>query len=133
MTPNRAAVPNEFAVRIDQAGRPVRGADVTASFTMLDMEMQQQSYKLSETSPGLYEHSAPALVMVGHWGLSFAITPRGGHAVHRAARRPGERMRRAAPRRSLRSRLRAVREPRAPTATLRATTCSASRCSSRST
>jgi hypothetical protein len=40
---------------------------------MLDMEMQAQSYKLSEASPGLYEHSAPALVMVGHWGLSFAI------------------------------------------------------------
>jgi copper transport protein len=78
VTPNRAAVPNEFAVRIDQAGRPVQGADVTASFTMLDMEMQQQSYKLSEASPGLYEHSAPALVMVGHWGLSFAIAPRTG-------------------------------------------------------
>jgi copper transport protein len=75
VTPNRAAVPNEFAVRIDQAGRPVHGADVTTSFTMLDMEMQQQSYKLSESSPGLYEHSAPALVMVGHWGLSFAISP----------------------------------------------------------
>jgi len=28
-------------------------------------------------SPGLYEHSAPALVMVGHWGLSFAIAPQG--------------------------------------------------------
>jgi hypothetical protein len=25
----------------------------------------------------LYEHSAPALVMVGHWGLSFAIAPPG--------------------------------------------------------
>jgi hypothetical protein len=45
---------------------------------MLDMEMQQQAYKLSEASPGLYEHSAPALVMVGHWGLSFAIAPQGG-------------------------------------------------------
>jgi copper transport protein len=78
VTPNRAAVPNEFAVRIDQAGRPVTGADVTETFTMLDMEMQQQSYKLSEASPGLYEHSAPALVMVGHWGLSFAIAPRTG-------------------------------------------------------
>jgi hypothetical protein len=64
-------------VRIDRGGRPVRGADVTATVTMLDMEMQQQSYKLSEVSPGLYEHSAPALVMVGHWGLSFTIAPKG--------------------------------------------------------
>lgn len=77
VAPNRAAVPNQFAVRITKNGRPVTGADVTATFTMLDMEMQSQSYKLSETSPGLYEHSAPALVMVGHWGLSFAITPPG--------------------------------------------------------
>jgi hypothetical protein len=46
---------------------------------MLDMEMQQQAYKLAESSPGLYQHAAlPALVMVGHWGLSFAITPPGG-------------------------------------------------------
>ena len=77
VTPNRAAVPNQFAVRIDRGTTPVPGADVTATFTMLDMEMPAQSYKLSEASPGLYEHSAPALVMVGHWGLSFAIAPKG--------------------------------------------------------
>ena len=39
---------------------------------------KEQGYKLSESSPGLYEHSAPALVMVGHWGLSFAISPPAG-------------------------------------------------------
>jgi copper transport protein len=77
VTPNRAAVPNQFAVRIDRGTTPVPSADVTATFTMLDMEMPAQSYKLSEVSPGLYEHSAPALVMVGHWGLSFAIAPKG--------------------------------------------------------
>jgi len=44
---------------------------------MLDMEMGTQAYRLSETAPGTYEHAAPALVMVGHWGLSFEITPRG--------------------------------------------------------
>ena len=78
VTPNRAAVPNDFAVRISRNGSPVTGVDVTATFNMLDMEMQSQTYQLSESSPGLYEHSAPALVMVGHWGLSFAITPPGG-------------------------------------------------------
>lgn len=36
-----------------------------------------RSYHLSETTPGLYAHSAPALVMVGHWGLSFEIQPPG--------------------------------------------------------
>jgi hypothetical protein len=82
VTPNRAAVPNDFAVQISRNGTPLRGADVTATFTMLDMEMQVQSYKLSERSPGFYEHSAPALVMVGRWGLSFAITPAGGTPFH---------------------------------------------------
>jgi copper transport protein len=77
VTPNRAAVPNQFAVHIDRGATPVRGANVTATFTMLDMEMPAQSYKLSEAAPGLYEHSAPVLVMVGHWGLSFAIAPQG--------------------------------------------------------
>jgi copper transport protein len=76
--PNRAAVPNDFSVRITRGGQPVRGANVTASFTMLDMEMGQQAYHLAETSPGVYTHSAPALVMVGHWGLSIDVEPRGG-------------------------------------------------------
>jgi copper transport protein len=78
VNPNRAAVPNEFALRLTKNGRPVTGATVTATFTMLDMEMQSQIYKLSESSPGLYEHSAPALVMVGHWGISYGVSPPGG-------------------------------------------------------
>jgi len=75
--PNRAAVPNTFSIRITRGGAPVRNAEVTATFAMLDMEMGQQGYHLSETRPGIYEHSAPALVMVGHWGLSFEIQPPG--------------------------------------------------------
>jgi copper transport protein len=76
--PNRAAVPNAFAVKIERGGKPVTGADVTASFAMLDMEMGQEAYRLAEQSPGLYRHSAPALVMVGHWGLRFDVRPRDG-------------------------------------------------------
>ena len=78
VTPNRAAVPNDFAVRLTRAGAPVRGAEVTATFTMLDMEMPAQAYTLVEGAPGLYKRAAPSLVMVGHWGLSFEIAPRGG-------------------------------------------------------
>jgi copper transport protein len=80
VTPNRAAVPNDFAVRITRNGAAVRGAQVTATFAMLDMEMPQQSYSLAEASPGLYRRASPALVMVGHWGLSFEIVPRGAAA-----------------------------------------------------
>jgi copper transport protein len=77
VTPNRAAVPNDFAVRITRNGAPVQGAQVTTTFAMLDMEMPQQSYALAESSPGVYRRASPALVMVGHWGLSFEIVPKG--------------------------------------------------------
>ena len=64
-------------MQITRDGKPVTGADVVASFLMLDMEMGTQAYRLTEIAPGTYAHAAPALVMVGHWGLSFDITPRG--------------------------------------------------------
>jgi copper transport protein len=77
VTPNRAAVPNDFVVRITREGRVVPDVRVTVTFTMLDMEMPAQSYALAESSPGVYRRSSPALVMVGHWGLSFEIAPPG--------------------------------------------------------
>jgi copper transport protein len=77
VTPNRAAAPNTFSIRVTKDGEPVRHATVIAGFAMLDMEMGIQKYVLPELSPGLYERGAPALVMVGHWGLSFEITPPG--------------------------------------------------------
>jgi copper transport protein len=78
VNPNKAVAPNSFAVQITKNGAPVSGADVTLTFLMLDMTMGQQEYQLKETKPGLYSHAAPALVMVGHWGLSFDITPKSG-------------------------------------------------------
>jgi copper transport protein len=77
VNPNRAAVPNQFAVQVSKSGKPVRKADVTATFAMLDMEMGQQAYHLPETGPGVYSRAAPALVMVGHWGLNFEVAPPG--------------------------------------------------------
>ncbi|MGH3002470.1 MAG: FixH family protein [Gaiellaceae bacterium] len=81
VAPNQAAVPNTFAVQISRGGKPVTGADVILSFAMLDMEMPNQEQHLSERSPGVYGAAAPTLVMVGHWGLSFAVTPAGGTPV----------------------------------------------------
>jgi copper transport protein len=75
--PNRAAIPNAFTVELRQNGRPVRGAEVITKFDMLDMEMGEQSYRFRERRPGVFTRSAPALVMVGHWGLQFEITPPG--------------------------------------------------------
>ena len=80
VAPNRAAVPNTYRVAITKGGKPVTGADVKIRFTMLDMEMGQQVYQLTETAPGsgVYQHDAPAFVMVGHWGVDVDVTPRDG-------------------------------------------------------
>ena len=77
VTPNKAAVPDDFTVKITRNGAPVRGATVIATFAMLDMEMPNQAYRLAERSPGLYERSSAALVMVGRWGLTFDVEPPG--------------------------------------------------------
>jgi copper transport protein len=81
IAPNRAAVPNDFSVEVTRHGRPVRGADVTLRFDMLDMEMQSLEYRLPETRPGVYERSEPTLVMVGRWGLTVTVTPTRGAAA----------------------------------------------------
>ena len=76
--PNHAAAPNSFTLELTKNGKPVTGADVRLAFDMLDMEMPTQTYVLAETKPGVYSRAAPALVMVGHWGLGFTVTPPGG-------------------------------------------------------
>jgi len=76
--PNKAVVPNSFALALTKNGKPVRRADVTLSLSMLDMQMANQELQLTETRPGIYARPAPALVMVGHWGLEFNVTPKGG-------------------------------------------------------
>jgi copper transport protein len=76
--PNRAAQPSTFTLRLSQNGQPVTGARVTLQFAMLDMEMGTQAYTLPEKAPGTYVRTTPALVMVGHWGVSYQVEPRGG-------------------------------------------------------
>ena len=76
--PNKAVQSNSFALRLSRDGKPVTGADITLTFGMLDMQMPSLEYQLAETAPGIYTRKASALVMVGHWGLTFAITPKGG-------------------------------------------------------
>jgi copper transport protein len=76
--PNRAATTNSFAIKLTKNGQPVTDASATLTFVMLDMQMGNQEYQLAETKPGVYSRSASALVMVGHWGLAFQVTPKGG-------------------------------------------------------
>jgi hypothetical protein len=94
VAPNKAAVPNAFAVRVARNGKPVRGADVTTSFTMLDMEMGEQAYHLTETST----RCLPALCPRPRHGRALGAGVRdpaaGEAAVRRPARRQGKRMNR---------------------------------------
>jgi copper transport protein len=78
VSPNRAAAPDSFALRITKGGQPVRGANVTLTFDMTTMQMPEQEYQLTETRPGVYSRASPALVMVGEWGLTFQIAPKNG-------------------------------------------------------
>jgi copper transport protein len=78
VTPNRAARQNAFGLTLTKNGKPVPGAQVITKVDMLDMEMGEQSYRLRELRPGVFSKSAPALVMVGHWGLQFEVSPPGG-------------------------------------------------------
>jgi copper transport protein len=80
VSPNKAAAPDSFALRITRGGQPVRRANVTLTFNHTEMEMPEQEYQLAETGPGVYSRSSPALVMVGKWALSFQITPQGGRS-----------------------------------------------------
>jgi copper transport protein len=80
VSPNKAAEPNSFGLRITKNGAPVTGASVTLTFNQLDMQMPTQQYQLKETSPGVYARAASALVMVGRWSLAFDIAPKGGPA-----------------------------------------------------
>ena len=77
IAPNRAAVQNDFSIKITKDGQPVTDARVTTGFSMLDMEMGTQSYQFTQTAPGVYARRSPALVMVGHWGIAFTVEPRG--------------------------------------------------------
>jgi copper transport protein len=80
VSPNKAAAPDSFALRILKNGQPVRGANVTLTFNHTEMQMPQQEYQLKETQPGVYARAAPALVMVGKWALDFQIAPNGGRS-----------------------------------------------------
>jgi copper transport protein len=80
VSPNKAAAPDSFSLRITRGGQPVRGATVTLTFNHLEMQMPQQEYQLTETQPGVYSRAAPALIMVGKWGLGFQIAPKGAAA-----------------------------------------------------
>lgn len=73
LTPNRAAVPGTISVELLKGGRPVNGARVRLTLSMLDMDMGHPTGILPQTAPGHYSHAWPALGMSGRYRLRFDI------------------------------------------------------------
>ena len=78
VTPNRAAQPNTFALALTRDGKPVTGADVTATFAMLDMEMGQQAYALRRRRPACTRTPRRRSSWSGTGGITFDVEPPGG-------------------------------------------------------
>jgi hypothetical protein len=84
LTPNRPAVKNRLAVQVTRHGRPVTGAEVTANFAMVAMDMGTWAYHLPERGPGRYARKTAAPIMAGDWRLGVKVRPPDGapFAVH---------------------------------------------------
>ena len=78
VSPNKAVAPNSFALKLTKNGVPVRGADVTLGFTSSTCRWPTRNTSSPRRRPASTPHPAPALVMVGHWALSFNVTPKNG-------------------------------------------------------
>jgi hypothetical protein len=78
ISPNRATSANAIQLTVTRAGKPLRHARVTLSFTMAAMGMGPQAFPLTELRPGVYSFTGRAMVMGGSWGLALSVTPRGG-------------------------------------------------------
>jgi YtkA-like len=74
LRPNRATVAGRISLALSRNGKPVSGARVRLTFTMLDMG--GLTGLLPQTAAGRYGNAGPILGMSGRWGLRFDITPR---------------------------------------------------------
>ncbi|HEY8868102.1 MAG TPA: hypothetical protein VIM30_01780 [Candidatus Limnocylindrales bacterium] len=77
LTPNRAALPGTVSVKLLKGGRPVNGARVRLTFSILEMDMGKLSGLLPQTAPGRHAHAGRVLGMGGRWGLRFGVAPPG--------------------------------------------------------
>lgn len=78
ISPNRATSANAIELTVTRAGKPLRHARVTLSFTMTAMGMGPTAIPLMETRPGVYSFTGRPMVMGGSWGLALSVAPRGG-------------------------------------------------------
>jgi predicted metal-binding membrane protein len=73
--PNRAFVGNRLSLTLVRAGRPVHGARVSATLTMLDMDMPSVTARLDDGGRGRYDASLSPLGMAGRWGMTVRVAP----------------------------------------------------------
>ena len=92
VNPNKAVVANSFALKLTKNGVLVRGADITLGFAMLDMQMADQEYQLTEKTPGDLLPSGSGVRDGRPLGPLLQHRPEAPVAVHRPDRRPRHRM-----------------------------------------
>lgn len=75
LTPNLASQTGRVSVSLRKGGRPVAGARVRMTVTMLDMNMGGFTIPLPERAAGTYARMFPAVGMSGHWELRLDVRP----------------------------------------------------------
>jgi len=80
LTPNLASQTGRVSVSLREGGRPVAGARVRMTVTMLDMNMGGFTVQLPERTSGTYTRMFPVVGMSGRWGFRLDVRPAHGHA-----------------------------------------------------
>ncbi len=80
LTPNLASQTGRVSVSLREGGRPVAGARVRMTVTMLDMNMGGFTVQLPERTAGTYTRMFPVVGMSGRWGFRLDVRPAHGHA-----------------------------------------------------
>lgn len=80
LTPNLASQTGRVSVSLREGGRPVKGARVRMTVTMLDMHMGGFTVQLPERTAGTYTRMFPVVGMSGRWGFRLDVRPAHGRA-----------------------------------------------------
>jgi hypothetical protein len=80
LTPNLASRTGSISVAVTRRGRPVAGARVRLTVSMLDMNMGSFTLPLPERRAGTYARMFPVVGMSGRWGFRLDVTMRRGRA-----------------------------------------------------
>jgi hypothetical protein len=86
ITPHRALRTGVVTVALFRGGRPVDGARVSITVTMLEMNMGSFALVLPQTRSGVYARAFPVVGMGGRWDLRLDVANASSvHVVDRIA------------------------------------------------